>query len=109
MIDSSDGLARSLYQLADSSGVGFEIETPLPIDAVVDEVASDGPDRLERGVFFGEDFELVCTIPPDRIEAAQEETPVRLTPIGRVQAHDGGVTLDGETLADRGYTHGNSG
>lgn len=109
MIDSSDGLARSLYQLANSSGVGFEIETPLPIDAVVDEVASDEADRLERGVFFGEDFELICTIPSEQFGAAQNETPTTLTPIGRVQESDVGVTLDGETLANRGYTHGNSG
>ncbi|WP_136688160.1 thiamine-phosphate kinase [Halorhabdus amylolytica] len=105
MMDSSDGLARSLYQLAEASGVGIAVESPLPIDDVVTEVAADDVERRELGVFFGEDFELVSAIDPDKLSTARKASPVAVTPIGHVEA-DGGVTLDGEVLADRGYTHG---
>ena len=107
MMDSSDGFARSLHQLAEASGVGFAAESPLPIDETVEEVAANRDERREMGVFFGEDFELVCTLDPDDLAAARAASPVRLTPVGRVRA-EGGVTLDGDPLPDRGYTHGRS-
>jgi thiamine-monophosphate kinase len=102
MMDSSDGLARSLHQLAAASGCGFAVETPLPVDGAVDRVAPD--DRLELGAFFGEDFELVCTLPGDTLGRAREAVPCALTRIGTVTGS--GVTLDGDPLPDRGYTHG---
>jgi thiamine-monophosphate kinase len=102
MMDSSDGLARSLHQLAEASGCGFAVETPLPVDGAVDAVAPD--DRLELGAFFGEDFELVCTLPGDTLDRAREAVPCALTRIGTVTGS--GVTLDGDPLPDRGYTHG---
>ena len=106
MMDSSDGLARSLHQLAEASDCGIAAESPLPVDDAVDELSADRAERRELGVFFGEDFELVCTLPPDRVEAAREAAPVVLSRVGRVT--DGGVTLDGDPLPDRGYTHGDS-
>jgi thiamine-monophosphate kinase len=102
MMDSSDGLARSLHQLADASGCGMAVESPLPIDGAVDDVAPD--DRLELGAFFGEDFELVCTLPEERVDRARDAIPCQLTRVGSVTGSE--VTLDGETLPDRGYTHG---
>jgi len=103
MMDSSDGLARSLHQLSEAADCGFAVDSPLPIDDSVDEVADGEDERLELGAFFGEDFELVCTIPEQAVERAREVTPCALTPIGTVT--DGGVTLDGEPLPDRGYSH----
>jgi len=105
MMDSSDGLARSLHQLAEASDCGFAVESPLPVDDAVGAVADGGDERLELGVFFGEDFELVCTLPPDRLSAARETLSVPLTRIGTVTEAGAGVTLDGDPLADRGYTH----
>jgi len=102
MMDSSDGLARSLHQLADASDCGFAVESPLPIDDVVADVAPD--ERRELGVFFGEDFELVCTLPEEGLDIAREAVPCGLTRIGTVT--EAGVTLDGDSLPDRGYTHG---
>jgi len=104
MIDSSDGLARSLHQLAEASDCGFAIETPLPIDETVDEVAADAADRRELGVFFGEDFELVFTIPPEFLPGVKGMVDTRITRIGIVTETD--LTLDDEPLPDRGYTHG---
>ncbi|NLV14151.1 thiamine-phosphate kinase [Haloarcula argentinensis] len=103
MMDSSDGLARSLHQLSEASGCGFAIEEPLPIDAQVDALAETEQERRELGVFFGEDFELVCTLPESDVPEAREAVPCPLHRIGT--ATERGVTLDGETLPDRGYSH----
>jgi len=104
MIDSSDGLARSLHQLAEASDCGFAVESPLPIDDVVREVAESEREARELGTVVGEDFELVCTLPAGAVAAAREAVPTALARIGTVT--DGGVTLDGESLPDRGYDHG---
>lgn len=104
MIDSSDGLARSLHQLASASECGFALDTPLPIDSAVDAVAADETDRREMGMHFGEDFELVCTVPRGAVADLQDDLDVSLTPIGEVT--ESGVTLDGKSVPDRGYSHG---
>lgn len=104
MMDSSDGLARSLHQLGDASDCGFAIDSPLPVADVVEEIATSEPERWELGCFFGEDFELVCTLPPESLSTVRAELSVPLTRIGT--AVDEGLTLDGEPLPDRGYTHG---
>jgi len=105
MIDSSDGLARSLHQLAEASDCGFAIERPLPIDEAVDDVAPDEATRLELGVFFGEDFELVFTIPPAQLPGVRDCCDVQITKIGAVTEPGEGLTLDGDPFPDRGYTH----
>ena len=110
MMDSSDGLARSLHQLAEASGVGFGLERDrLPVHPAVDGVAEGPDDRFALAATFGEDFELVCTLPAEAFEAASEACPAGLTRVGR--AVDGGgddapVTVDDEPLPDEGYTHG---
>jgi len=103
MLDSSDGLARSVHQLCRASDCGADLKTPLPVDERVDSVAADDADRRELGVFFGEDFELVCTIPEESLGEAVDAVPCPLNRIGTTT--DAGVTLDGEALPDRGYSH----
>jgi thiamine-monophosphate kinase len=105
MMDSSDGLARSIHQIAEASDCGVAVESPLPIDPAVDDVADGASERLELGAFFGEDFELVCTLPEDALEAAREALGVDLTRVGTVVKAEQGITLDGEPMPDRGYTH----
>ena len=105
MMDSSDGLARSLHQLAEASECGFAIKRDsLPIDDGVQAIAEGEADLLELALHFGEDFELVCTIPQEEVEAAQEASPTPISVVGEVI--DSGVKLDGEPLPDQGYTHG---
>ncbi|WP_232702950.1 thiamine-phosphate kinase [Halobacterium wangiae] len=101
MMDSSDGLARSLHQLAEASDVGFAVDAAeIPVAAALREVATD---PLDTALTFGEDFELVATLPPEAVADARTASPVPLTVVGEVV--DDGVTLDGEPLADRGWTH----
>jgi thiamine-monophosphate kinase len=107
MMDSSDGLARSLHQLAEASGCGVAVEFDrLPVDDAVEAVADGDAGRRELSVFYGEDFELVCTLPETDLAAAREQSPVPLVPVGRVVGVDDGITGDGDPLPDRGYTHG---
>ncbi|PSP64095.1 thiamine-phosphate kinase [Halobacteriales archaeon QH_8_67_36] len=103
MLDSSDGLARSVHQLCAASDCGAALTGPLPIDKRVEEVAADADDRRELGAFFGEDFELVCTVPEAEVATVQDATPCPLHRVGTVT--ESGVTLDGAALPDRGYSH----
>ena len=105
MMDSSDGLARSLHQLAEASGCGFDVDgSTLPVDPAVADVAGDEDEARALATTFGEDFELVCTVPSDRLADVREACPTPLTRIGVVT--DGGVRIDGGPLADEGWTHG---
>ncbi|MFC5136442.1 MULTISPECIES: thiamine-phosphate kinase [Haloferacaceae] len=120
MMDSSDGLARSLHQLAESSGVGFALERDaVPVHPAVDDVIGDGEggsvddadrdgdeERFELAAHFGEDFELVCTVPDADVDRLREECPAGLVRVGTVVEADEGVAADGDPLPDRGYTHG---
>ncbi len=104
MMDSSDGLARSLHQLAEASECGMSIAYgDVPIDPSVETIADGPADERELGVHFGEDFELVCAIPQSKLAAAKAATAVDVTRIGTVT--EDGVRMDGETLEDRGFTH----
>jgi thiamine-monophosphate kinase len=106
MMDSSDGLARSCHQLAAASGVGIGLSwADLPVHPAVERLATDAADRREMAAFFGEDFELVCTVPPEAVATARAAVPTALTRIGSV-TDDEAVTADGAPLPDRGYTHG---
>ncbi|WP_193309095.1 thiamine-phosphate kinase [Halorubrum halophilum] len=107
MMDSSDGLARSLHQLAEASAVGFELDADrVPVHPAVDAVADESGERFELAAHFGEDFELVCTLPEEAVPTAREACPGGLTRVGRVVDEAEGVTADGDPLPDRGYTHG---
>ena len=104
MMDSSDGLARSLHQLSEASDCGFSIRfDDVPIDASVRDAADDPEVIREMALSFGEDFELVFTVPESDLDAVREASP---TPISRIgEAVESGVRMDGEPLPDRGYTH----
>lgn len=105
MMDSSDGLARSLHQLSEASDCGFAIEwNNVPLDESVHQTATTEDERREFGLYTGEDFELVFTVPGDRIDAVRDESPVPITSLGCVT--DSEVIVDDEPLHDRGYTHG---
>ncbi|QLG49429.1 thiamine-phosphate kinase [Natrinema halophilum] len=106
MMDSSDGLARSLHQLAEASDCGFAIESDrIPIDDSVREVAATDDEALELATTFGEDFELVATLPETALSAVREAADVPVSVIGSVLEPDASITMDGEPLADQGYTH----
>jgi thiamine-monophosphate kinase len=105
MMDSSDGLARSLHQLAAASDCGFAVEwDALPVNEQVRTVAEGESDLRELAVHFGEDFELVFTVGEGDVDAAREASPTPISFVGDVT--ESGVEIDGDPLPDRGYTHG---
>ncbi|MFB6112653.1 MAG: thiamine-phosphate kinase [Halodesulfurarchaeum sp.] len=106
MMDSSDGLARSLHQIGEASDVGFSVDgEAIPIAPELEDRAGEG-DLLDLAVGFGEDFELVCTMPEERVPTVRASLDIPLTVVGTVTEASLGIELDGEELADTGYTHG---
>ncbi len=92
MMDNSDGLSISLYQLAEVSGCGFTIQADsLPVLPGLDPDLGLGPD-LELALYSGGDFELLFTVAPERLDDAMDAC--ELTIIGEVTPVAGGITLD---------------
>ncbi|MGB3943627.1 MAG: thiamine-phosphate kinase [Methanothrix sp.] len=106
MMDNSDGLALSLFDLAEAGGVGFLVqEEDIPIDPLVWEVAEDGDDALHLALYSGGDFELLFTLNPERIDDAARVCD--LTVIGTVTGEGIRLQSAGGTfhLKPRGYEH----
>ncbi len=88
-IDSSDGLAWSLHEIAEASNVGFLIDS-LPTSKEVEKFAKINKlDPLELTLYGGEEYELVLTIKPrlwKKAEKAVQKVGGKLLPIGKVTA-----------------------
>jgi thiamine-monophosphate kinase len=105
MMDSSDGLARSLHQLGEASDCGFAVRSErLPIHEAVWEIAPGEREAVDLATTVGEDFELVCTLPEGTVPDARAASPAPIARIGSVT--DAGIELDGTPLGDEGYVHG---
>jgi thiamine-monophosphate kinase len=108
-IDSSDGLAVSLYELASQSkGVDITIYR-IPAVEGLDKFARENSFETHELVFHGgEEYEIVATIPPTKIrqaKAAARKAGVSLQVIGRVQRGSGSVFVRKKLLENRGYVH----
>ncbi|WP_363463637.1 thiamine-phosphate kinase [Halogeometricum borinquense] len=104
MMDSSDGLARSLHQIAEASDCGFAFEwDALPVHDAVTEYARDTDDERAMAAYFGEDFELVFTLPADAVDTARDALSIPITVIGQVT--DEQIVANGDPVPDEGYTH----
>jgi thiamine-monophosphate kinase len=107
-IDSSDGLAWSLHELARASGVRISLET-IPI---AKEAARFGEARglspIKLALYGGEEYELVVTIRREAFARVKRRVPSLIT-IGRVlegppmvSAKVGGKSF---SVAPRGWEH----
>jgi thiamine-monophosphate kinase len=86
-VDSSDGLAWSLHELARMSDVGFVVNSVPVADEVHRFAEFNGLDALELALYGGEEYELVVTLKPKLwvdAETAVEEAGGCLLPIGKV-------------------------
>ena len=108
-IDSSDGLAVSLYELASQSkGVDITISSIPAVEGLKKFARDNSLDTHELVFHGGEEYEVVATISPTKIrraEAAARNGGVGLHVIGRVQRGSGNVFVRKKLLENRGYVH----
>jgi thiamine-monophosphate kinase len=96
MMDISDGLVLSLYDMLDANECGFSVDSTLlpPLEGV-------NPDQCRAyALHGGGDFELIFTCPPDTLPAPG----LAVTIIGTViEEHK--VLVDGSAAEQKGYVH----
>lgn len=96
MMDISDGLALSLYDLLKVNSVGYTIDSRrLPFITDIPEYKAK-----EYALYGGGDYELLFTIPPHRMTRLTIDFSI----IGEV-IEERTVLLDGAPLAAKGYQH----
>ena len=112
-MDLSDGLSDAVYQIAEASGVGAQIDAAaLPIDPCARDVfAARGADPMAAAVTGGDDYELLIAVRPrarGRLATARRHGGVPLTRIG-VCTEDRAIVWrrDGadDALPRGGYSH----
>lgn len=105
MIDVSDGLGKSLYELSTASKTGFLVNADkLPVRDEARSVAKSREELLDMAVCFGGEFELLFTVDPGYISKIND---VSFTIIGK--AINEGLILNDmgtlHTITCRGYEH----
>ncbi len=105
MMDISDGLARSLHQLARINEVGFRITgDKIPYAPGLAELTTTDEEKEELGLFTGEDYELLFTAPEKhQFDLAKFGATV----IGKVTEEEVEIVRGREvtSLEDEGYVH----
>jgi thiamine-monophosphate kinase len=92
-MDISDGLVGDLSKLCNVSGVSARIESKaVPLSAGARCALSSEPALIETIATGGDDYEILCTIAPDRIEGFRNlaaAANIGVTDIGEVaEGHD---------------------
>ena len=114
MIDLSDGLAADLHHILRGSGVGAEVNrTELPLSPLFSAHLARAPHRFDLALGGGEDYELLCSVPADRVSEAvalASRLDVALTPIGTILPVAAGTWLreaagTRRPLNVKGYDH----
>jgi len=109
--DSSDGLAICLHSIAEASRVGMRIDA-LPHARPLERFAAQNGYRLDELVLYGgEEYEIVGTVPRDRLAkavAAARGAGADLLVIG--EAVEGGrrrevLMADGDEIPKKGWVH----
>jgi thiamine-monophosphate kinase len=107
-IDSSDGLAISLYELASQSNVDIVVDSVPAVDGLEKFAQENSLDVYELVFHGGEEYEIVATIPQAKLrqaETAARKAELRLRVIGRVKRGNGSVFVGDRLLENRGYVH----
>lgn len=112
LIDISDGLSSEVHHLCEASAVGAQLYEPaLPIDPETRNTATDfGEDVSLYALIGGEDYELVFTMPEDRLDALDPQSYTVIGDIEATEDRDDPVLIqraDGENvpLQPGGYDH----
>lgn len=98
-MDLSDGLIKDLDRMCRASGVGADIELArVPLSGAGGAVVAAEPEWLRRAVVAGDDYEVLCTVPPGDAAAfatAAAAARVAVTAIGVIRA-DAGLSVTDE-------------
>jgi thiamine-monophosphate kinase len=96
-MDISDGLLGDLEKLCTASGVGAEVKREdIPFSQPVKTLIQANPDCLETALTGGDDYQLLFTIPTDKLDAfhqAIQALPTKVSKIGVVNDAANGVRL----------------
>jgi thiamine-monophosphate kinase len=104
-MDVSDGLVGDLQKLCAASGVAAEIEVSrVPLSEAARAVLEADPAAIETILTGGDDYEIVCTIAPERVSsfrAAAQAAGVAIAEIGRIVEGEGATFIgaDGKALS----------
>jgi thiamine-monophosphate kinase len=108
-IDSSDGLAASLYEIAAQSGVDIQVDYGSVVAPGVEDFAKKNNLDAKDLVFYGgEEYEIVATVPRAlvaRASAAAKRARTEFHVIGKVTKGAGRVRDGKSLLQNRGYAH----
>jgi thiamine-monophosphate kinase len=112
-MDVSDGLAGDLAKLCRASGVSAEIDVVrVPLSNAARAVMAVDPALIETILSGGDDYEILCTVPPSQGEAfitAAKVVGVDATEIGRVTTGEGAPRFVAEgkplSLGETSFSH----
>jgi len=113
-MDVSDGLAGDLTKLCGASGISAVIDLPsIPLSSAAQDLVSRGVVGLETLIAGGDDYEILCTLLEDRVEAfaqAAKRAGVAVSSIGTIVAGSAVPKfIDGQgreiTLERSSYSH----
>jgi len=87
-MDVSDGLAGDLGKLCVASGVSATIELPsIPLSSAAEDLIARGVVGVEMLIAGGDDYEVLCTVPDDSLDAFVRDAGVagvKVTTIGTI-------------------------
>lgn len=113
-IDISDGLAGDLAKLCRASGVSADINVSrVPLSEAASRALASDSNLIEPILTGGEDYEILCTVAPDRVAAFKADSAkadISVVEIGSIIAGDTPprfIARSGQplTFAHPGYSH----
>ncbi|MCJ2083036.1 thiamine-phosphate kinase [Methylobacterium sp. J-090] len=113
-MDISDGLAGDLAKMLKGEGRSALIRVAdVPLSPAAVRAVAQAPTLMDTVLTGGDDYELLCAIPPARLDAcllAAEATGVPLKPIGTVTTGDGPPVFEAadgarKTFAAASFSH----
>ncbi|MCP1549052.1 MULTISPECIES: thiamine-phosphate kinase [Methylorubrum] len=92
-MDVSDGLAGDLTKMFDGTGLTARIDVPgVPLSPAAQAAIAGDARRIDTALTGGDDYEILCAVPPDSVSALLAEARAAGVPvaeIGTVEAGDG--------------------
>jgi len=103
-MDISDGLAGDFGKLCRVSGVAADVDVArVPLSEAARAVIAANPDAVESVLTGGDDYEIICTVPPAKagsFHAAAGAANVAVSEIGEIKGGEGTrfIAPDGRAL-----------